>query len=284
MRSDIQIVAVHHDVADRSHRHIILQRLPLVAVVERDIHAEFGAGEQQPFDLGILLHRVDVGAHGDARDHVPPRLSAVVRAVDIGLVIGQTMAVHRRIRGLRIEVAGFDLRHLAPRGHRRRSHIVPGLAVVARHVDQAVVGAHPDRGGLERRRSDGVDHAEAVDHRFVDILGGKRVERDRHVRLQACQVGADFFPGAAAVARAEDELIGVVHGFVRQREDLRQRPRFAIQVVLVGRRQLPAQRRRGIEVLIATARAAAIENVAVLRVGDHGIAFAREARGLPVAK
>ena len=209
------------------------------------------AGVEQSFDLGVLFDRIHVGAFGDSRDHVLPGLAAIVRAVDVRLVVGDAMAVHGSVGRFGIEMAGFNLRHFAPRSHRRRRHVVPGLAVVARHVDQSVVGADPDGLGVERRGSDGVHHAEAVDHYFIDVFRGERIERGRYVGLHACQVGADFLPGAAAVARAEDELIRVIHGFVGQREDLRQRPRLAIRIVGIGRRQLAAERCGHVQGLIA---------------------------------
>ena len=105
-----------------------------------------------------------------------PGLAAVVRAVDVGLVVGDAMAVDGGIGGFDVEVAGLDLRDLAPGGHGGRRDVVPVLAVVASDVDEAVVGADPDGCGAERRRADGVDDAEAVGHRLVDVLRGDGVE------------------------------------------------------------------------------------------------------------
>ena len=59
MRSDGQIVTVNQDVANRSNRHVVLQRLPVVAVVERDIDAQFGGGVQQPLRFRVFLDRID---------------------------------------------------------------------------------------------------------------------------------------------------------------------------------------------------------------------------------
>ena len=192
--------------------------------------------------LRIFLHRVDVSAFGNAGDDVLPGLAAIVRAIDVRLVVGEAMAIDRGVGGLRIEMAGFDLRNLAPRRHRRRRDVVPVLAVVAGDVDQAIVGAHPDGCGLQRRRADGVDHAEAIRHRLVDIFGSDGIEVRGHRRVQARQIGADLFPGLAAIARAHDELIGVIERFIGRREDLRQRPGLAVGIVGIGRRQFAAER------------------------------------------
>ena len=111
-------------------------------------------------------------------------------------------------------MAGLDLRDLAPRGHRRRRYIVPIGAVVARDMDEAVVGAHPNGLCIERRWADGVDHAEAVRHWLVDVFGGDRIECLRHLGMQAREIGADLHPCFAAIARAEDKLIGIVERVV----------------------------------------------------------------------
>ena len=59
---DDEIVAVDLEVAHRRHRQVELQRLPVVAVVERDERAALGAGEQQAVALRIFLHDVHVDA------------------------------------------------------------------------------------------------------------------------------------------------------------------------------------------------------------------------------
>ncbi len=45
---------------------------------------------------------------------------------------------------------------------------------------------------LKRRRADGVDHAEAVGHRLIDILGGDRVERCGHGGIHRARSGLIF--------------------------------------------------------------------------------------------
>ena len=145
MRRDRQVLAMHHDVANRRYRHVVLQRLPQIAVVERHVNPKLGAGKEQSRNARVLLDRIDVSALGNSGHHVLPCLPTVMRTVDIGHIVGEAMAIDRRIGGLRIEMAGFDLRNLAPRGHRRRSHIVPVLPVVASDMNQTIVGAHPDQ-------------------------------------------------------------------------------------------------------------------------------------------
>src|ERR1700693_698038 len=96
-------------------------------------------------------------------------------------------------------MTGFDLRDLAPRGHRRRRYVLPGLAIVASEVDQTVVSADPDRSCLERRGADGIHHAEAVRHSLIDVFGSEGIESTGNGRVQLRKVGTDFFPSPAAV-------------------------------------------------------------------------------------
>ncbi len=60
--ADDQIVAVDLEVAHRRHRQVQLQRLPVVAVVERHERRALGAGEQQPAPHRIFLDDVHVAA------------------------------------------------------------------------------------------------------------------------------------------------------------------------------------------------------------------------------
>jgi hypothetical protein len=124
------------------------------------------------------------------------------------------MPIDRCVRRFGVKMAGFDLRDLAPGGHGRWGDVTPGLAIVAGDVDQAVVGSGPDGGSAQRRGSDGVDDAEAIGHLLVNIPGGDGVEVCGHFRPQAGKIGADFFPGAAAVPGTHDELIGVVERLI----------------------------------------------------------------------
>ena len=73
--------------------------------------------------------------------------------------IVETEGVDGRVGGVRIEMRRVHDRDLRPRRQRRRGHVVPGLAAVTRDMNQAVVGADPDRALVEIRRRNGIDHA-----------------------------------------------------------------------------------------------------------------------------
>src|SRR6266702_5217958 len=65
---------------------------------------------------------------------------------------------------------------------------------------------------------------------------------------------------------------------------MRKRPRLAVGIAGIGRRQLAPERSRNIARLIASPGAGAIENVAVLRIGKHDAALTGKTSRLPVAK
>ncbi len=61
--------------------------------------------------------------------------------------------------------AGIDILHAAAGRQALGRHVGPGLAAIAGHVDQAVVGARPDHARLHRRFADGIDGG-------IDFLAG----------------------------------------------------------------------------------------------------------------
>ncbi len=157
-------------------------------------------------------------------------------AQDVGLVISQAMAVDRGIGGARIEVTGFHLRDLAPGCHRGRGQVLPCAAVIGCFLNQSIIGSDPDGFCVKRRRTEGVDHTEAILHRLIDIRRRDGVEVFWNFRVHARQIGADLFPGLAAVARAKDELVGVIERLICRRKDLWKSPGLAVGIVGIRRR------------------------------------------------
>ena len=81
---DDEVVAVDLEVAHGDARQVELQRLPVVAVVERDVHAELGGGVQQAPPRRVLADRVDEVAVADAGHDQLPVPAAVAGAVEVG--------------------------------------------------------------------------------------------------------------------------------------------------------------------------------------------------------
>ena len=114
MRADDEVVVVDLEVTNGRHRQVELQRLPRVAVVDRDERAALGAAHEQAATLRVFLDGVDVNAGGQAiRDRLPGP-AEVARPVDVRVEVLQLVAVHAGIRGVRIEMRRFHLRHPAP--------------------------------------------------------------------------------------------------------------------------------------------------------------------------
>ena len=105
MRADDEVVVFDDQIADRRGRHVQPQRLPVVAIVERDVDLRFRSGEEQPLALRILAHDADRRAAGNAVDDLLPRLAAVVRPVDVRVHVVEAERVDRGVGGQRIEAA-----------------------------------------------------------------------------------------------------------------------------------------------------------------------------------
>ena len=97
---DHQFVAVDRDVAHRGRGQAALQRLPVAAVVERDVKAALGPGEQQARPDRIFADDIDrVGpAFGrQAIDDRRPVSAAVARSEDVRPLVVEPVTVDRRI-------------------------------------------------------------------------------------------------------------------------------------------------------------------------------------------
>ena len=83
MSAHHQIVFMNHQIADGGCGHVEAQRLPVVPVVERDVHRQFCSGEEQAFADGVFAHDVDRSG-GEALDDLFPGRAAIVGAIDVG--------------------------------------------------------------------------------------------------------------------------------------------------------------------------------------------------------
>ncbi len=198
VRSHHQVVLVYHQIPDRSGRHVLAQRLPVPAIIERNPDLVFRACVQQSLPLRILANDVDDRAVGEPVRDQRPALPAVVRAVDVRPQVIQAERVHGGVRGACVEVRGVQHGDLAPRPLRElgRRDVAPCLSAVARDLYESIIGSNPDHAGVQVRRTDGVD-----DSPMLPLLGietGEHAEIFRNVRGSAREVGADLRPARAA--------------------------------------------------------------------------------------
>src|SRR5258708_25123044 len=108
VRGRNQIVILNDEIADRGTRHVQPQRLPVVAVVERNVDLTFGAGEEESLALGVLANGIDGSAVGDAVDDLGPGLAAIARAEDMGPHVVEAERIDGGICGAGIEVARVE--------------------------------------------------------------------------------------------------------------------------------------------------------------------------------
>ena len=185
VRSCHQVMPLDPQVAHRRGRQVELQRLPVITVVEGDVHAVLRAGEEQAPAHGIgaddscdaprrVIHRQAVR---DAR----PRLAEVARAVEEGRMKSQAHVLDGRVgraghvrRGFeRDDVGATRIRHL------RDADVGPRLSFVARQVDESVGRAHPDHTAPHGGRGERLDRAAPA----ARVGGGGRVETLGNAKL-----------------------------------------------------------------------------------------------------
>ena len=109
----------------------------------------------------VFAHRADEGLVGDAGDDLLPALAEVGGPVDVRVRVVEE--VDRGVGGPRVVVRGVH--HVDVRAGRecRGGHVGPGLASVAREVNEAVIGAYPDLPGRDGGERNGLnDSARSV--------------------------------------------------------------------------------------------------------------------------
>ena len=97
-----EVIVFDCQVVDRRSRQVQLQRLPVRAIVGREVHSRLRARVEQALHLGVFAHRSHVSAGGNAVGDASPRLAEVVGLVDQRIEVVQLVAVDRRICRARI--------------------------------------------------------------------------------------------------------------------------------------------------------------------------------------
>ncbi len=139
-----QIVVLNDQVVDRCNREIDLQRAPVRPVVERDKDAALGPGIEQAFLLRVFADSAHKSSIGDSSCNPAPGHSVIARLINVGREIVTLMAVDRDVRRAGIMWRRFNQADAAPFRQILGRNVGPILPFIARDLDQAVVGAHPD--------------------------------------------------------------------------------------------------------------------------------------------
>ena len=157
---------VNREISDWSYRKIELHRLPIRAVVKRNVNTRFSSRIQQAALVWILANHAGERGVGNTVGDLLPGLA---RFVKIRLVI--VVLVHRRghVRGARFERRSLQRIDLNPFRHDvfRGRHVRPVFAAVAGDIHQAIVRARPNRAGLDGRLHHGEDRVVILDAGIV---------------------------------------------------------------------------------------------------------------------
>ena len=141
-RGGDEIRAVNCQVGNIGGGQIQLQRLPVIAGIERNIDRVGSAGEQESLAAGIFANRARHARLGQASDDFLPRLSRVARAIKIRMHVAWRVergkravrSKDRRVGGIGIMRRCFDAIDVRMFGKIRGRYIVPG-GTVASQVD-----------------------------------------------------------------------------------------------------------------------------------------------------
>ena len=190
---DHEVGAVHIDVSDGGARQVRLQRLPMVAIVERYVDAMLGARIQQSPAHRILphhVHRLHRPAIGEAiRDQCPGR-ATIARAIDIRAWIIDPVPVDGEIGDPHVVVGWLHDSDLRPGFHSLRRDVLPVRTAIGALPDKPVVGSRPQQACIAWRWADGIDDA-TTGIAVVVVRDRRRIERSRDRRMFATQVRAD---------------------------------------------------------------------------------------------
>jgi hypothetical protein len=94
---DDEIVVLDHQVGDRHHRQLELQRLPVAAVIPGHGDAGLRPRVEQALARGILPHHAHEGVFGQAGRALDPGLAVVVGDVHKRAEVVELVAVRRQV-------------------------------------------------------------------------------------------------------------------------------------------------------------------------------------------
>src|SRR6266581_3938610 len=272
MRGNDQIVLVDDEVVDGSGRQVELQGLPVRTIIEGNPRASFGAGIEQALVLGIFANSVNVRAVGKAGGDGRPSFAEISGLVNVGLKVIELVSVDGGVSSAGFERGRFDQADHGPFGKAFGSDVGPIFSIVARELDQAIVGADPEQTFLFRRFGDSENQVVKFDAGLVFGDGAAGILLLGFV--VAGQVRTDGFPGMAAVFRTEEELGGVIESvWIMGRKNAGHGPGVAVflhgSVVAVG------IERPLLDVLHLVGAAVEAGNVAEVGAGINDVRIAR---------
>ena len=145
VRGHHQVSVLNHQVVYRGRRKIQLKRLPVRAIIERNVHTLFGSGEKQTCTPGIDPDGMDKIVRGKPRDQFGPGLAKICGLEHVGCEVVQLVAFDGEISGACFTPRNLDHAHRAPVRHGLGGDVLPMLATIARELNQSVIGSCPNQ-------------------------------------------------------------------------------------------------------------------------------------------
>ena len=167
MRGEDEIIILDHQVVHGRRRKVQLELTPVSAVVERHIQAHFRTGVKQTSFLRILPHRAHETCVRNSIGQLGPGLAVVAGLVDVGTHVVELVPLSRDIGRASVMRRGVNLADTAPLGQVFRCDIGPGLAFVARELNQSIVGTDPKKAFGKWRLGQGEDGVVVFSARVV---------------------------------------------------------------------------------------------------------------------
>ena len=201
MGSRHQVCSLDLQIVNRRDRQAPAHAHPALSVVQAAVDARLGAGEQQPLARRIRAHHAgDLIARKIAVDRLE-RSPTVRSAEQVRLVVGKLVACCRYVNRVGVVRRDLDAPDIGELRHARWRDILPAVAVVARDMNEPIIGRGPDLARPVRRGSERcacrVHLCPAV---FIrDIATGRPLSGN----IVETEIRRNFLPAHALVAAAE---------------------------------------------------------------------------------
>ena len=208
MGREDQIVVLDDKIVHRDRRQIEFETLPIRAVVEGNVDAVFGAGEEKPGLLRIFPDGADEGAVRNSVHELRPGGSVVGGFEDVRAVVVVLVAIDGNPGCSGISSGGINLADAAPFWQLFRGDVAPSFSSIACDLHEAVIRACPNLALGDRRFGDRKDRVVILGAGvvFIDGAAGNFLL----ALIVAGEIGANGFPVHAAVGSLKKALACVV--------------------------------------------------------------------------
>src|SRR5579859_929149 len=97
MRGSDKVAVLHYKVVNRHDGQVQLERLPVRAIIERDVYARLGSRVEQAAPRGVFADRTGEVVLGDASGDFRPARAVIVCLIQVGLEVVPLVAGGREV-------------------------------------------------------------------------------------------------------------------------------------------------------------------------------------------